>query len=405
MGRDGNSGRRTKGNALTGDYEKQAGSGSETRMARTSQQTRRSILRASAFSAIAAASSSAGGATMATAVKSDRQQEQARRVGRVIDVHSHALLPRWLDAVSQATRLPRDRIQIAGTPVPEWSVEHHLSMMEAHGIAACVLSWPSATAFLKGDTARALARAMNEEFASIIARHPKRFGAFAVLPLDDMDAAIEEMRYALDVLKLDGVSSSTHVGGVYLGDARYDNWFAEMNRRATTLFVHPTIPLGSELVSMGLNVAILEFMFDSTRMATNMVLSGAKQRFADIRMICTHGGGTVPYLASRVSILEPVFGAGPNRAVLSAEDILKGLSTFYFDLTASTAAASLDAIRHLVPSSQLMLGFDFPMMPAATVAPGLSRFDDYCGLTMGDRVGIIRDNALSLLPGLADRIG
>jgi predicted TIM-barrel fold metal-dependent hydrolase len=374
-------------------------------MERISEQTRRSILRASAFSAIAAASTSAGGATLDTPARPDREQQAARRVGRVIDVHSHALLPRWLDAVSQATRLPRERLLIAGTPVPEWSVEHHLSMMDAHGIAACVLSWPSATAFLKGDAARALARAMNEEFASIVARQPKRFGAFAVLPLDDMDAAIEEMRYALDVLKLDGVSSSTHVAGVYLGDARYDNWFAEMNRRATTLFVHPTTPVGSEQVSMGLNVAILEFMFDSTRMATNMILSGAKKRFADIRMICTHGGGTVPYLASRISILEPVFGAGPNRAVLSGEEILQGLSTFYFDLTASTAAASLDALRHLVPASQLMLGFDFPMMPASTVAPGLGRFDDYQALTGGDRDSIIRDNALSLVPTLADRIG
>jgi predicted TIM-barrel fold metal-dependent hydrolase len=169
--------------------------------------------------------------------------------------------------------------------------------------------------------------------------------------------------------------------------------------------VHPTTPVGSEQVSMGINVAILEFMFDSTRMATNMVLSGAKKRFGDIRMICTHGGGTVPYLASRISILEPVFGAGPNRAVLSGEEILNGLSTFYFDLTASTAAASLDAIRHLVPASQLMLGFDFPMMPANTIAPSLGRFEDYQQLAMADRDKIIQGNALGLLPRLAVRIG
>lgn len=369
-------------------------------------QTRRCILRTTAFGAVlAAASSSAQGATLAAAAGSDPPAARLSGRGRIVDIHSHALLPRWLDAVSEATRVPRDRLQIAGTPVPEWSVEHHLAMMDAHGIAACVLSWPSATAFLKGRPARELARAMNEEFASIIARRPKRFGAFAVLPLDDTDAAVEEMAYALDVLKLDGISSSTHIGGVYLGDARFDGWFAEMNRRAATLFVHPTTPVGSERVSMGINVAILEFMFDSTRMATNMVLSGAKKRFADIRMICTHGGGTVPYLASRISILEPVFGAGPNRAVLSGEEILNGLSTFYFDLTASTAAASLDAIRHLVPASRLMLGFDFPMMPASTVAPVVGRFDDYQGLTAGERDKIIRDTALTLLPGLAGRIG
>jgi len=321
----------------------------------------------------------------------------------IIDVHSHALLPLWLDAVSTGIGIARDKIQIAGTPVPEWSVERHLAMMDANGIAACVLSWPPATSFLKGKPARDLARAMNEEFAEIVARHPTRFGAFAVLPLDDMDASIEEMIYALDVLKLDGVSSSTHVAGAYLGDSRFDAWFAEMNRRGATLFVHPVPSLNSGQVAMGINVAILEFMFDSTRMATNMVLSGAKKRFAEVRLICTHGGGTIPYLASRISILEPLFGAGPNRPTLSGEEVLAGLSTFYFDLTASTAAASLDAIRHLVAPSQLMLGFDFPMMPASTISGAFKNFEDY-NYSAGDRYDIVQGTALKLLPTLAARL-
>jgi predicted TIM-barrel fold metal-dependent hydrolase len=282
-------------------------------------------------------------------------------------------------------------------------VDRHLAMMEANGIAACVLSWPAATSFCSGKPARDLARAMNEAFAEIVARHPTRFGAFAVLPLDDMDATVEEMTYALDVLKLDGLSTGTHVAGAYLGDSRFDPWFAEMNRRGVTLFVHPIPPLNAAQVSMGINVSILEFMFDSTRMATNMVLSGAKKRFADVRMICTHGGGTIPYVASRISILEPLFGAGPNRPTLSGEEVLAGLSTFYFDLTASTAPASLDAIRHLVPPSRLMLGFDFPMMPAGTIPGAWKSFEDY-GYSAGDRFDIIQRTALNLLPALAERL-
>lgn len=132
----------------------------------------------------------------------------------IIDVHAHALLPLWLDAAYKATGLPAGKFHIAGSPVPEWSVESHLAMMDANGIAAGVLSWPSGTAFLKGPAARDLARAMNEVFTAIIHRHPTRFGAFAVLPLDDLNAAIEEMVYALDVLKLDGVSTGANVSGV-----------------------------------------------------------------------------------------------------------------------------------------------------------------------------------------------
>jgi 6-methylsalicylate decarboxylase len=322
----------------------------------------------------------------------------------IIDVHSHALLPVWLNAVSSMTGQQRDKLMIAGTPVPPWSVDSHLAMMDANGIAACVLSWPGAAAFLKGKPARDLARAMNEEFANIIARHPKRFGAFAVVPTDDMEACVEEMSYALDVLKLDGVSTGTHVGGVYLGDARFDTWFEEMNRRKATLFVHPMPPPGIEHVGMMINPAILEFMFDSTRMATNMVLSGAKKRFADIKIICTHGGGTIPYVSSRISLLEPLFGAGPNRPVLTAEEVLEGLSSFYFDLTASTATTSLASMRRFVPSSQLMLGFDYPMMTAETVPLVWNMFDSNQELTADDRRRIVQGTALGLFPEISSRI-
>jgi predicted TIM-barrel fold metal-dependent hydrolase len=322
----------------------------------------------------------------------------------IIDVHSHALPPLWVDAAAKATRIPRDKLQIAGAPVPEWSVEKHLAMMDAHGVAACVLSQPGATVFLKGQPARDLARAMNEEFASIIARHPKRFAAFAVMPLDDIDACNDEMAYALDVLKLDGIACSTNVDGVYLGNPRYDSWFAEMNRRKVTLFVHPSVPPGFDPSAIGINPSILEFPFDSTRMVVNMVLSGAKKRFSDVRMISTHGGGTVPYLTFRIGLLELEFGSGPGRPMMSAEEVQAGVSSFYFDLTASAAAAQLDAIRHLVPASQLMLGFDYPMMLEETIGLVWEKFETYPKFTPGERYDIIQGTALSLLPALAGRI-
>lgn len=330
-----------------------------------------------------------------------KKSEDSASHGHIIDVHSHALLPRGIDALRQAPGVPRE---IATAPLPPWSVEKHLAMMDAHGIQACVLSFPGATAFLKGQPARDLARAMNEDFAEIIARHPRRFGAFAILPVDDMNSANEEMSYALDVLKLDGVVCTTNIGGLYLGDPLFDAWFAEMNRRKAALFVHPTSPRGLDQCSLCINPSLLEFPFDTTRMVTNMVLSGAKKRFADVNMITAHAGGTIPFLASRIGILEPQFGAGPGRAILSADEIFEALRTFYYELTASTAPASLDAIRHLVPASHLMLGFDFPMMSPTAIAPSIEQFERYSALTADERRLIVQGTASTLFAALASRI-
>src|SRR6266404_2508991 len=193
----------------------------------------------------------------------------------MIDVHAHAFLPSWVAAYAKATHAPSDAIKFAGGMLPKWSVERHLEVMDSHGIASSILSWPGATAFLERAEARSLVRRMNEEFAEIVARHPTRFGAFAVVPMDDVDAAAEETAYALDVLELDGVSAITSFGGRYLGHASFDPWFAEMNRRSTTLFAHPGPPPTFDPNLLGMNVAILEFMFESTRMVANMVLTGA----------------------------------------------------------------------------------------------------------------------------------
>jgi predicted TIM-barrel fold metal-dependent hydrolase len=107
----------------------------------------------------------------------------------MIDVHAHAFLPSWVAAYARATNTPSDAIKFAGTILPTWSVERHLEVMDRHGIASSILSWPGATAFLADAAAKALARRMNEEFAEIVAQHPTRFGAFAVVPMDDVDVA------------------------------------------------------------------------------------------------------------------------------------------------------------------------------------------------------------------------
>jgi hypothetical protein len=81
-------------------------------------------------------------------------------------------------------------------------------------------------------------------------------------------------------------------------------WFQEMNRRGVTLFVHPVPAKASRPVDLGIDVSILEFMFDTTRMLTNMIFSGAKNRFSKIKIISTHGGGTIPYLMTRIETLD-----------------------------------------------------------------------------------------------------
>jgi predicted TIM-barrel fold metal-dependent hydrolase len=134
-----------------------------------------------------------------------------------------------------------------------------------------------------------------------------------------------------------------------------------------------------------------------------MVATGAKKRFSNIRIISTHGGGTVPYLVTRIQTLEHAFGAGPGRLELLPEEVREGIASFYYDLTAATSEAQLGAILKLVPVSQLVMGLDFPLMPKSTFAPAIADIGRYPAFNKADLQGLSYGNAGRLYPALKAR--
>lgn len=321
----------------------------------------------------------------------------------IIDVHTHPTLPVWREVIAKATGQSPDNLKMFQASVPAWNAEWHVGEMDRLGIQSAVLSMPGVAHLAAGEQAKRLCRQMNDEIAKAISDFPDRFAAFGILPLDDMDAALDETAYVLDILKFDGVGIGTNFSGRYLGDTLFDPLLLELNSRKSVLFAHSSPPPGFS-PDGGLDPSILEFMFDTTRMLLNMVLSGARRRFSDINIISTHGGGTIPYLAGRITVLEPLLGAGAGRPTMSASDIMSDLSSFYYDLTASTSHAALDAIRRLVPDSQLLFGSDTPMMPSSEIAPAVENLHSYGLIPDQDLTNILSRNALHLLPNLSERV-
>src|SRR6266851_5044804 len=259
-------------------------------------------------------------------------------LSNIIDVHSHII-------TNLGSQAPMDKL-------PPWSIERSLSLMDANGIAASVLSLPESANHAKGPEGCQLARRINEQ----------------------------------------------------LGDTCYDPWYEEMNHRGVTLFVHPVPAMASRSVDLGIDVSILEFMFDTTRMLTNMIFSGAKNRFSKIKIISTHGGGTIPYLMTRIETLEKVFGPGKGRARLTPAEIREGLASFYYDLTAATSPAQLFGLQQMVPLSHLLMGFDNPFMPGWTFPPAILDMQRWNGFSDTDVCSISHRNAESLYPALAGRM-
>jgi aminocarboxymuconate-semialdehyde decarboxylase len=152
-----------------------------------------------------------------------------------VDIHHH-ILPDFFWRATNEQDHP-----VGGITPSRWSEKDAIAFMDEAGINVAVTSISTPGIHLGDDVAaRALARRCNEFAAEMVGSRPARFGAFACLPLPDVDGALAELAYALDVLKSDGVVLFSNARGIYLGDKRFDVLFQELQRRRAVVFVHPT---------------------------------------------------------------------------------------------------------------------------------------------------------------------
>jgi 2,3-dihydroxybenzoate decarboxylase len=87
----------------------------------------------------------------------------------------------------------------------------------------------------------ATARRVNDHLADVVAAHPTRFAGFAALPLQDPQAAVVELRRAVEQLGLKGVLHNNHVQGHYLDEPQFRPVWAELERLGVTLYIHPAL--------------------------------------------------------------------------------------------------------------------------------------------------------------------
>jgi predicted TIM-barrel fold metal-dependent hydrolase len=309
-----------------------------------------------------------------------------------IDTHQHI--------VPEVYKSALERIGVHGSgnnPWPKWRVSRTLEVMDRQGIAASVTAISSPGVYF-GDVPFAvrLARECNEYSAKLLSEHGARFGALAVMPLPDVQAALKELAYALDTLKLDGISLLTHVGESYLGQPGFEEFYAELDRRHAVVFVHPVRPPSQGMPKYGFPDAVVELNTDTTRAIANVLYQGIPERFPGIRFIFSHAGGTVPMLLYRLR----------NMLTLPAvaERMPKGLDAylkkFYYDVAQSCTPTALRALQDIADPSRILLGSDYPLQRFAegAIADVIRGLASYGQFDAAQRRRVERDNALALFP-------
>ncbi|MFF4017213.1 amidohydrolase family protein [Streptomyces sp. NPDC001843] len=287
----------------------------------------------------------------------------------LVDVHAH-LLPDFY--VEQATAAGHAHPDGMGS-WPSWSVEAHLDLMDRNGITTAMLSMSSPGVHFGDDkAARLLARRVNEYTAELTREHPERFGNFVSLPLPDVDGALEEIGFAFDTLGADGVTLLTHTHGVYLGDERLEPVFAELDRRRAVVFLHPTSPAGWERSALGRPRPMVEYIFDTARTVTDLLMAGVLTRHPNLRVIVPHCGGALPVLADRIDEFMRSFLPAQEPPAPGGLGPLRGL---YYDTAGTAFPRQVPALLNLVEPDRVLFGSDYCWTPPALADAHIAAID------------------------------
>jgi predicted TIM-barrel fold metal-dependent hydrolase len=281
-----------------------------------------------------------------------------------IDIHHHILPEEYV------AKLKKIGITTAiGREFPDWSPKKSLDFMKKNGISKAITSISTPGVNVQSRAfAKDLARFCNEYLAKLKSDYPGKFDAFAVLPLYEIEDALGEMEYALDTLHLAGVALLTNVDGIYLGDTKYDELFAELDRREVVVHIHPHDPPFGTIPNLKFPNAMVEAPFDTTRAVTNMIYNGTLDKYKNIKFILSHAGGALPFLAFRIALLE----YGQKKISLKFQAIydfvmtkrgpsagLKALSRLYYDTAIAANPMVLRSVQELVDTSHILFGTDY----------------------------------------------
>jgi predicted TIM-barrel fold metal-dependent hydrolase/quinol monooxygenase YgiN len=213
------------------------------------------------------------------------------------------------------------------------------------------------------------------EFDEVKKEHPGRFLFCAALPLPNVQKAIEEAKYSLDVLKADGIKLATNVQGQYLGAPELDTLFAVLNEHKAVVILHPHRPEPvNQQVMQQTPLAMQEYLSETTRAVTNMISRNVLARYPNVKVVVPHCGAYLPLAVPRMKSLTPVM---QKNGMVGEIDWEANLRALYYDLAGAHSPETIRMMLTITTPDHLLYGSDYPYVQPQVLTQSLARMKDY----------------------------
>jgi predicted TIM-barrel fold metal-dependent hydrolase len=266
----------------------------------------------------------------------------------IIDTHFHAFPGKYLELVPEAQN------DVRGVGFHAFDRREYLDVMDQYGIDIGVLSNTGGRIEKEGNRARALelCTIINDSFAEAHAKHPRRFKAFARLPMLDVNDCLHELKRCYEQLGMHGVMLPTNLAGRYLDEPEFKPFWDAVAAGGKPLFFHPVnAPCQANWNKYSLHQKIL-WPTDSTLAISRIVYSGIFDRYPNLKLIAAHLGGMILLYLDRLNWRE-----GNPECKLEPEHYFRRL---YYDTAGPIRTAFIKLACDTVGTDHILFGSDYP---------------------------------------------
>jgi aminocarboxymuconate-semialdehyde decarboxylase len=310
-----------------------------------------------------------------------------------VDIHAHYVPPQLIAQIESQGQKIGVHLVRAGSAPPALhfdygfkvraffprlieSVGERLAWLDEQGIDRQIVgTWPDIFGYGLGpDACVAWHRMLNDTLAAWCADNSDRFAWIASVPLPRAGfgsasiagrpgdhAAAEELARAA-ALGACGVIISSNVEDTNLGELPLDRFWGEAQALGMPVLIHPVLVVAAPRAAKFGLAQVAQYTFDTTLGIGSVLLSGVLDRFPDLKLVLSHGGGAYPYLAGRFDIMHRRMDR-----VAQGDVAAKPPSAYARQMVYDSIVHAPKALRFLIDvagSDNVLLGTDYSFTPA-----------------------------------------
>lgn len=327
-----------------------------------------------------------------------------------IDAYAHIVPPKYKDFLYKIAPEQVDT-KIMFNP-SLYDLEYRFKLMDPYEPLRQVLTlaWPPVEEVAGPDKTPELAEVANDEMAELVAKYSERFiTAIAVLPMNNVEAALKEAERAIRDLRFRGVYTHTPVCDKPLDLPEFFPLYEMMSTYDLPIFVHPMRLIDypdyrTETASKYNMQGTFGWPYETTAFMARMVFSGVIEKFPRLKIVTHHCGGMVPFFADRIEELSHLWERGlarskGERPVLT-KSIIDYFRLFYADTALYGNPSALMCGYHFFQADHLLFGADFPLGDTEKGAKNLRKTVnaiESMDITEADKKKIYGENARKLM--------